>query len=157
MNHLQDTIIKDTNLPFIGRRQARILAVQCLYNMALVPEEVKSSDDIISDILIYGVKENEFLDQNYFLNIVKNTYKNVPSLHKSIQQYLSENWKISRLSEPIQAILLLAAYEIIYNLDIPIKILINEYIEITKIFNHESEAGFINSVLDKIAKEFPRV
>ena len=157
MSHSQDTVTKaGNNLQILGKRQARVLAVQCLYNVALTPENVKPVDKIIADILEYGVADNKELDQQYFLNLINNAYKNALSLHKIIQKYLSKGWKISRLAEPIQAILVLAAYEIIYNLDVQIQILMNEYIEITKIFNHQGEAGFVNGVLDKIAKEFPR-
>lgn len=157
MSHLQDTVTKysDASL-FLGRRQARILAVQCLYNIALTPENVKPAEEIIADILEYGVSVSVKLDQQYFLNLINNAYKNIFSLHKIIQKYLANGWKINRLAEPIQVILVLAAYEIIYNFDVHVRVLMNEYIEITKIFNHQGESGFVNSVLDKIAKEFPR-
>ena len=157
MSHSQDTVTKANNRSqFLGRRQARVLAVQCLYNIALTPENVKPADKIIADILSYGVAEEQELDQNYFLNLINNACKNIATLHKVIQKYLSNGWTINRLAEPIQAILALAAYEIIYNFDVQIKVLINEYIEIAKIFNHQGEAGFVNSILDKISKEFPR-
>ncbi|CAG7589818.1 MAG: transcription antitermination factor NusB [Candidatus Midichloria sp.] len=156
MNHSQDTTIKSPPSPFTGKRQARILAVQCLYNIALTPENVKPANHIIADILAYGADNSEELDQQYFLSLIKSAYNNISSLHKNLQKYLAKGWKVSRLPEPIQAILVLAAYEIIYNFEVPVRILINEYIEITKIFNHPGEAGFVNSILDKISKEFPR-
>ncbi|WHQ47141.1 MAG: transcription antitermination factor NusB [Candidatus Midichloria sp.] len=151
-----DTITKNLAHPFVEKRQARVLAVQCLYNIALTPENVKPVDHIIADILTYGANNGEALDQQYFLNLIKNAYNNISSLHKNLQKYLAKGWKVSRLPEPIQAILVLAAYEIIHNFEVPVRILINEYIEITKIFNHPGEAGFVNSILDKISKEFPR-
>ena len=156
MSHSQDTAIESINLPFAERRQARILATQCLYSMNFIPNSMKSIPEIIADVLTYGLTENESLDQEYFLNLINKTYNNIDSLRKHIQKYLAKNWEIKRLPEPIQAILTLAAYEIIYNPEVSVPIIINEYIEITRVFNHSGETGFINSVLDKISKEFPR-
>jgi N utilization substance protein B len=156
MNIPQNTVTDSNKKIFTRRRNARILAVQCFFSIALTPEKKKTVDEVINDILIYAQGEKLDFDQDYFINLIKETYKNINILHQDIQEQLLANWKVSRLSEPIQAILSLATCEIKYNSSLPEKILINEYIEITKIFNHEGQSGFVNKVLDSIYQKFAR-
>ena len=140
---------------FATKREARILAVQCLYNIALIPEDIKSADAIISDLLAYGTTQTS-VDEKYFTTLVNTTYSHIKLLHKTIQEFLANDWTISRLPETVQAILIVAVAEMLYCYDTPINVIFNEYIEIAKIFNHDGEAGFINGVLDKISKKYPR-
>lgn len=66
----------------------------------------------------------------------------------------SEHWKISRMAAVDKNLLRLAIYEIKNFPDIPVKVTLNEAIEIAKKFGSEESGSFINGVLDKIAKEF---
>ena len=153
MTNLQDIATKKPHNIFKGRRAARILAVQCMYNISVTNEETKSSSDIIQDILSYGLETDPNLDQQYFLDLMNGCYSNITTIHQTIQKYLSEKWKIGRLAEVVQSILSVSTYELLYNQEANPSIIINEYIEIAKIFNHDGEAGFINSILDKVSKQ----
>lgn len=154
----QDIATKtQTKQVFNKRRNARILAVQSFYNMLLVPEDFKSIEQIVDESLQYGIATLDELDQKYFLNIITNTCKNVDFLRQTTQQYLSQNWKFERLPEVIKAIIILASYEIIYNVEVDVPVIIYEYIEIAKMFEYEKEAGFVNALLDKVYKQFPRI
>ena len=141
----QDIATKKPYDLFKNRRAARILAVQCMYNISVTTENVKSVTDIVQDILMYGIEESADLDQQYFLNLIHGSYNNIANIHQTIQKYLSEKWKVNRLAEVIQSILALSVYELLYNNEIDSPVIINEYIEITKMFNHDGEVGFINS------------
>lgn len=66
----------------------------------------------------------------------------------------SEHWKINRMAAVDKNLLRLAIYEIKNFPDIPVKVTLNEAIEIAKKFGSEESGSFINGVLDKIAKEF---
>ena len=68
--------------------------------------------------------------------------------------HASENWSLSRMSKVDRAILRLAAYEIMFEKDIPTNVSINEAIEIAKSFGNEESRQFINGVLDKVAENF---
>lgn len=65
----------------------------------------------------------------------------------------AEGWKTSRMSKVDLNILRLAVYEMVYDEEIPVKVAINEAVEIAKRFGGDESASFINGVLAKIAKK----
>ena len=64
----------------------------------------------------------------------------------------SKNWSVTRMSGVTRSILRLAIYEILCT-DVPAKVVINEAVELSKKFGDENEPGFINGILNRIAKE----
>ena len=81
------------------------------------------------------------------------------SSHKSnlilINKYL-KNWDVDRIAK-IDLVLMSLAISEIVNIDsIPIKVSLNEYIEIAKDYSSEKSNFFINGVLDKICKDFKK-
>ena len=65
----------------------------------------------------------------------------------------STGWKTKRMSKVDLNILRLAVYEMKYDEDVPVKVAINEAVEISKIFGGDDSASFINGVLGKVARE----
>ena len=63
----------------------------------------------------------------------------------------SEGWKTKRMSKVDLAILRLGVYEMKYDEDIPVKVAINEAVELAKMFGGEDSSQFINGVLGKLA------
>jgi N utilization substance protein B len=137
------------------KRAARVLAVQCMYSY-------QNNDDVALDQVIYDIikdsKSQDILDdfsksdEKILITLVRGANSNIENLKLSISKHLSKEWRFDRLGKVIQAILLVAAYELMTK-ENDAAVVINEYIEITKLFNHEGESGFINSVLDGIAKD----
>ncbi len=76
------------------------------------------------------------------------------------QQYLQiledhiANWDIKRLAQVDIVLLILGLHELLYMEEIPIKVTLNEYIEIAKHYSTEKSPSFINGILDKIVKKF---
>jgi transcription termination factor NusB len=66
---------------------------------------------------------------------------------------LQDGWRIEDISELLLIILQLSTTEICYN-DTDIGIIINEYIEITKIFGNVKEAKFVNNILQQVANQY---
>lgn len=64
----------------------------------------------------------------------------------------SDNWKIARIAKVELAILRLALYEILHRQDIPLKVAINEAIELAKGFGDENSRSFVNGILDAVAR-----
>lgn len=62
-------------------------------------------------------------------------------------------WKTSRMSKVDLNILRLAVYEMIYDEEIPVRVAINEAVEIAKRFGGDESASFINGILGKVSKE----
>lgn len=69
----------------------------------------------------------------------------------------SNNWKVSRMARVDRNVLRLAAYELIFELDIPTRATLNEAIEIAKRYGSVDSGKFVNGILDRIAQELDRV
>ena len=133
----------------VSKRNARILSVQVIYSYLM---RESFSIPALDSMLYDSFKDNSEVDQVYATALVMGTMKNRSNLEDKIQNHLSESWKFHRLAKVMQSILLAAAYELLFKQDLSSSILINEYIEISKLMNHEGESGFVNKVLDELSK-----
>ncbi len=70
-----------------------------------------------------------------------------------IIQQSSTHWKLDRMARVDRNILRLAVYEILRRADIPIRVSLNEAIELGKKFGSEESSAFVNGVLDRIAHQ----
>jgi N utilization substance protein B len=78
--------------------------------------------------------------------------ENLEGIDRELNSY-STNWALDRMSRVDLAILRLAAFELIYSLDVPLNVVINEAVELSKRFGTEESPSFINGVLDHLAKQ----
>lgn len=95
------------------------------------------------------LKEN---DQEY----MQSKYENIKAHLDEIDALLNEKskgWKTSRMSKVDLSILRLAVYEMKFDEDVPVKVAINEAVEIAKSFGGDVSASFVNGILGKIAKD----
>ena len=90
-------------------------------------------------------------DKNHLIKILKGVTKNQKDIDLNIKDNLI-GWSLSRIDSVSRAILRSALYELRECNDIPVKVIINEYIEISKSFFEGDEPNFINGILDKISK-----
>ncbi len=74
----------------------------------------------------------------------------IAELDKIIEKN-SQHWKIERIANVELSILRLSLYEMLYT-DIPVRAAINEAIELSKTFGDEKSRGFVNGILDGVAK-----
>ena len=79
--------------------------------------------------------------------------RNVLDEIDSLINEAAKGWKTSRMGKVDLTILRLAVYEMNYDPDVPVKVAINEAIEIGKRFGQDESAAFINGILGNIAKE----
>lgn len=75
-------------------------------------------------------------------------------LDQAIHPYL-RNWTLDRLPRVDRLCLRMALCELRHFSDIPLRVTINEYIELTRLFSTDESPQYINAVLDRLAKEFP--
>ena len=129
------------------RIKARQNTVQALYQWLITN---KNLDEIISEFENDKYKLAK-TDVNYFRSLLKGTI----TYHKELDARI-----INLLDRPIEeldtierAILHIGCYELEYHNDIPWKSVINESVELAKIFGAEDSYKYINGILDKVAKE----
>jgi len=102
-------------------------------------------------IEISRLNKTEKADKNHLIKILKGVTKNQKDIDLNINDNLI-GWSLSRIDSVSRAILRSALYELRECNDIPVKVIINEYIEISKSFFEGDEPNFINGILDKISK-----
>lgn len=111
------------------------------------------------DITGYGVEEvlkiifnNEDMPKeslSFAETLVRGTIENKNEIDKLISEY-SQNWSIERMPTVDRNILRLATYEFLKMQETPVKVIINEAVEIAKIYSTSESGKFVNGVLDKI-------
>jgi len=70
-------------------------------------------------------------------------------------EQVSTNWRMDRMAKVDRNVLRLAVFELRWRLDVPVKVCINEAIELGKKYGSENSASFVNGVLDRIAGALP--
>ena len=91
-------------------------------------------------------------DKKYSEELANLSLKNFKSNNKIIKKYI-KNWDLDRLAKIDLVIINLAVTELINFKEIPVKVTLNEYIEISKDYSTKKSAFFINGILDKIVKD----
>ena len=136
-----------------ARRNTRKIAVQAVFQFFFSKEDVNK---ILEQFCNYRIKEFKNYKKKYdtvFLKkIVIGVYHNEKKITKIIECNLSENWLIDRVDLTMKAIISLAIYELIIYENIPLQVIINEYVSIANQYLDKSNTGFINGILDNIAK-----
>lgn len=136
------------------KSSARLFAVQILFEMEINGKKINSILERLTDeylIEISRLNKTGKADKNHLIKILKGVTKNQKDIDLNIKDNLI-GWSLSRIDSVSRAILRSALYELRECNDIPVKVIINEYIEISKSFFEGEEPNFINGILDKISK-----
>lgn len=136
------------------KSSARLFAVQILFEMEINGKKINNILERLTDeylIEISRLNKTEKADKNHLIKILKGVTKNQKDIDLNINDNLI-GWSLSRIDSVSRAILRSALYELRECNDIPVKVVINEYIEISKSFFEGDEPNFINGILDKISK-----
>ena len=131
------------------RSEIRELAFKLIYSL-----EIQKIDNLDEQIEIY-LESNEITDPkavDYIKDCIFGIEKNKEDINNTIQNSLTEEWKIERISKVNLSLLKLAIYEIKYK-DIPFKVEINEVVELAKTYGEDTSSKFINGALAKVVKE----
>ena len=126
------------------RTRARRLAMQGLYEWQVAQNSAK---DIETQFLIE--KETKNVDTAYFRELLSKVVTHVDELDDYIKPLLDRSLEEV---DPVEcAILRLGAYELAKRPDVPYKVVINEAVELAKVFGADLGHKFINGIMDKMA------
>ncbi|MFT6748534.1 MAG: N utilization substance protein B [Flavobacterium sp.] len=92
-------------------------------------------------------------DRDFALHLFRKTILNEAKLAKEFADK-TPNWDMDRIAELDTIVLKMAIAELLYFASIPVKVTINEYLEIAKEYSTPKSSIFINGILDNLAKEF---
>lgn len=138
-----------------ARAAARLAAVQALYQqeMEATPLAVLLNE-FHQHRLGATIEDVEYIDAdpNFFDDLVRGVDARRAEIDAIIGGKLAADWSIERLDKPMRQILRAGTYELIARVDIPVGAVINEYLDVTDAFYDRREKGFVNGILDAIAK-----
>lgn len=149
-----------------ARRNARSKALQALYqwdlsgssrdgegaDAAATATAESETDAVIGDILaqFHDSQDMSKVDQEYFDELFGETLRNHVSLDEQLQPSLDR--PVSEVDPIERSICRLGTYELANRLDIPLKVVINEWVEITKKFGADKGYKYVNGVMDKVGQ-----
>jgi transcription antitermination protein NusB len=130
----------------LSRRRSREFAVQGLYQWQLARK-----DSVVIAAEFAEREEFQKADTAYFRTLLNGAIDNAQELEARIGPHLDR--KIEELSPIEHGILLLGAYELMRELEVPYRVVINEAVELAKTYGGTDGHKFVNGVLDKLAAE----
>src|SRR5438309_124680 len=138
-----------------SRSAARLAAVQALYQQAMEGTPVQRLLKEFHDHRLGATIEDETYHQaerDFFDDIVTGADARRAELDALISSRLAQGWSLERLDRPMLAILRAGAYELVARADVPVGSVISEYVDVAHAFYDKRESGFVNGLLDAIAK-----
>lgn len=129
----------------MGRKKARDNAFKCIYQIGF------DFNQNAEDILEYSYEENENTEdeKEYISQLLNGVIKNIDAIDEEILKNL-KGWSIDRIAKIDLAILRLAIYEIKHAKDVPVKVSLNEAVELAKTYGNDNSANFVNGLLAKV-------
>jgi N utilization substance protein B len=144
-----------TNARSRSRSAARLAAVQALYQQEMegtpLPRLLKEFHDHRLGATIED-EEYHAAERDFFDDIVTGADARRSDIDALISGRLAEGWTLERLDRPMRALLRAGAYELIARADVPVATVITEYVDVAHAFYDKRESGFVNGLLDAIAK-----
>jgi len=134
-----------------ARVRARRSAVQALYQWAMSAVPIQ---DIINEF-VNERTELKKADTDYFKEILRGATKESEALDKQLIPLLDR--KLDELDPVEKAILQIGIYELTFHPELPYKVVLNEAVDLAKMFGAEQSYKYINGVLDKAAKKIRKV
>lgn len=128
-----------------GRIRARRCAVQALYQWQMGGQE---PNDIVSEFV--AERELVSVDMDYFNDLVREVPLQFDALKADLEVCLDRDW--TRLDPVERSVLLIGAYEMRNCLHMPYRVVINEGVELCKMFGTAEGHRYINGVLDRLAQ-----
>jgi N utilization substance protein B len=139
-----------------SRSAARLAAVQALYQQEMEGTPLSRLLKEFHDHRIGATIEDEQYHEaeiDFFDDIVTGVDARRDEIDQSISAKLASGWSLDRLDRPMRALLRAGAYELIARADVPVGSVISEYVDVAHAFYDKRESGFVNGLLDSIAKE----
>jgi transcription antitermination protein NusB len=129
------------------RRQARVRALQALY-------EIDSAGHDVSQVLGWQMEDKPLEEESevFMRELVDGVLSNKGEIDGIIEVY-APAWPVVQMALIDRNILRLAIFEILFNNKVPVKVAINEAVELAKVFGGDNTPKFINGVLGTVSAQ----
>ncbi|HET7787036.1 MAG TPA: transcription antitermination factor NusB [Myxococcales bacterium] len=129
-----------------SRTRARECALQALYQLDTSGGDAREA---VRGVMAH-FEEADGETERFADELVRGVRSEQAQIDSLIQR-TSTNWKLERMARVDRNILRLAVYEILRRADVPVRVTLNEAVELGKKFGSEESSAFVNGVLDRIA------
>ena len=128
-----------------ARRKARRALVQAAYQWQFADADLAQLHEEFAERAL------DKADEEFFLDILKRMIKHIGELDQMLIPLLDR--PLDQLDMVERGVLRLAAVELSERIDIPYRVVIDEYVELTKTFGSADAHKFVNGVLDKLSAQ----
>ncbi len=127
------------------RHKARTIALQALYEVDSV---ARRPETVVERLL----SEADLSEENntFIRELVDGAIRNKEEIDRNIQKF-APAWPVEQIAMVDRNILRLAIFEILFDNKVPVKVAINEAVELAKTFGSEKSAKFVNGVLGSVS------
>jgi N utilization substance protein B len=143
-----------------NRSTARLIAVQALYQYYFYEQE-RDLDilkkELLDNYLLSEEREEESyhgkIDKGLLQKLTSNVIALIPEIDREINDFLQGQWSLEKLPDILLQIIRVANLELKLAKDTPVKVILNEYVDIAACFYDSQKVTFVNSILESLAKK----
>jgi N utilization substance protein B len=138
-----------------ARSAARMAAVQGLYQMDLAQTDLSAVIDEFKRHRFANAESEDAIagaDPTFFAELLRGVVRRQLEIDPIVDQQLAEGWRLYRVDSILRAILRAGVFELMERPDVPARVVINEYIDVSRAFFAEDEPRVVNGVLDRLAR-----
>jgi transcription antitermination protein NusB len=131
------------------RREARELAFRAAYQADVTGEPVtRCLEEILEDLEEGGDPEG----RSFARSLVSTLSAHQGEIDEVVSR-IARNWSIARMAATDRSVIRLAAAELLYHVEVPVRVTLDEAIEIAKKYGMETSGAFVNGILDRLAHD----
>ncbi len=141
--------------PANKRGAARLAAVQALYQMDVAGSGVLETAAEYETYRLGKELDGSVYreaDAQWFRAILAGVVEGQKTIDPVIRRALTDDWPLSRLDSTLRAILRAGVYELRERKDVPVAVIVSEYVDIANAFYDEEEPKLVNAVLDRVSR-----
>jgi len=94
----------------------------------------------------------EGADVQFFADLLRGVVRRQRDIDPLVDHFLAEGWRLVRIDSTLRAILRAGTFELLERTDVPVRVVISEYINIAHVFFEGEEPRVVNGVLDRVAR-----
>ena len=139
-----------------NRANARLAAVQALYQMDVAGAGL---NEILAQFETHWIGQEvegaqyKPAELAFFRDVLNGVIADQRALDVTVNETLQEGWPLRRVEAVMRAVLRAGAYELKKRKDVPVRVVITEYVDVAAAFLAKDEVGMINAVLDALARK----
>lgn len=136
-----------------NRHLGRIIALQTLYEQDF-RRDAGDTDFDLNEVLQRNISRyKDMVDDTSFVETLAHGVTDKADELDGVLQPVAPEWPIDQIARMDRAVLRIGLYELLYETDVPPKVVINEAVELAKAFGGENSSKFVNGVLGTVLRQ----